>query len=104
MSSPKAGSPKEGSPKGSGKAGLPKGQSRNKSILTVQSSGLNNGDQSVVENHITPSYVRHANSSAFVVEGNGAITGREASSFDYTPTLSQFDLSNCLPKCLRENN
>jgi hypothetical protein len=33
--------------------------------------------------------------------GNGAITGRE--SVDFTP-MSHFDLSNGLPKCLRQNN
>lgn len=34
---------------------------------------------------------------------NGATTARDASSFDITP-MSHFDLSNGLPKCLRQNN
>ena len=45
-------------------------------------------------------------SRAFKNEGldvNGATTARDASSFDITP-MSHFDLSNGLPKCLRQKN
>ena len=78
--------------------------SRNNVNATNQSSGLNIGDSSIIDNNLvgrTPSYIRHAHSNAAeIAEGNGGNTGREASSFDYTP-LSHFDLSNGLPKCLR---
>jgi hypothetical protein len=51
---------------------------------------------------LTPSYNRVAKNEA-QDGGNGATTAREASSFDITP-MSHFDLSNGLPKCLRQNN